>query len=293
MPILQTFDNQYSPAHIVAGSGSISLWERIAERLADSNPKKKDGISAYHLAAQEGNLEICRSIINNAVENKCPKDITGKTPLHKAVSKGHYEVCQLILENIEIKNPVDNNGLTPLDVAASFGYLEIYQLIEDMAEIKRVLESLGVKVYQPEPLKREGLTNKDQIPHVPLQPRDIFLTLGNTCYQQNTNGVYDYMKDFVHEDCLIDLFNEVYGPGGASFEGHELISGANSIKLGKHIIMPADGEEGFVHPDRPMFNHIIDKWKQQGYEIIQTDENLFPPEIVEIIFMINFVSLYS
>ena len=38
LPILQTFDNQYSPAHIVAGSGSISLWERIAERLADSNP---------------------------------------------------------------------------------------------------------------------------------------------------------------------------------------------------------------------------------------------------------------
>ena len=61
---------------------------------------------------------------------------------------------------------------------------------EDMAEFKRVLESLGVKVYQPEPLKREGLANKDEIPHVPLQPRDIFLTIGNTCYQQNTCLLY-------------------------------------------------------------------------------------------------------
>ena len=145
---------------------------------------------------------------------------------------------------------------------------------EDMGEFKRVLESLGVKVFQPAPLKREQVIDSDghTIPHVPLQPRDIFLTLGNTCYQQNTHGVYDYMKDIVHEDCLVDLFNKVYGPGGASFEGHELISGANSMKLGKHIIMPADGEEGFVHPDRPMFKHITDKWKQQGYEIIQTDE---------------------
>jgi len=143
---------------------------------------------------------------------------------------------------------------------------------EDLQEFKRVLEGLGVEVHQPEPLDRSILGNKQQIPHVPLQPRDVFLTLGNKCYQQNTHQVYDYMKDIVHEDCLVDLFNEVYGPGGASFEGHELISGANSVKLGKHIIMPADGEKGDVHPDRPMFDHIIDKWKQLGYEIIQTDE---------------------
>ena len=91
---------------------------------------------------------------------------------------------------------------------------------EDMAELKRILEGLGVQVSQPAPLKREQVMDGDgqKIPHVPLQPRDIFLTLGNTCYQQNTHGVYDYMKDIVHKDCLVDLFNEVYGPGGASFE---------------------------------------------------------------------------
>jgi len=143
---------------------------------------------------------------------------------------------------------------------------------EDMLEFKRVLERLGVYVYQPAQLKREGLSNKKQIPHVPLQPRDVFLTLGNSCYQQNTHQVYDYMKNIVHQDCLIDLFNEVYGPGGSSFEGHELISGANSVKLGKHILMPADSEHGFVRPDRPMLEHIINKWQQQGYEIIQTDD---------------------
>jgi hypothetical protein len=143
---------------------------------------------------------------------------------------------------------------------------------EDMLEFKRILESLGVDVYQPSPLNRDNLSNKEQIPHVPLQPRDVFLTLGNSCYQQNTHQVYDYMKNVVHEDCLIDLFNEVYGPGGSSFEGHELISGANCVKLGKHIIMPADGENGFVQPDRPMLEHIVSKWRELGYEIIQTDD---------------------
>ena len=49
---------------------------------------------------------------------------------------------------------------------------------EDMAEFKRVLETLGVKVYQPEPLQRQNLTDEKQIPQVPLQPRDVFLTLG-------------------------------------------------------------------------------------------------------------------
>ena len=45
---------------------------------------------------------------------------------------------------------------------------------EDMAEFKRILESLGVDVYQPKPLQRETLIDKDKIPHVPLQPRDVF-----------------------------------------------------------------------------------------------------------------------
>ena len=55
---------------------------------------------------------------------------------------------------------------------------------EDLIEFKRVLESVGVTVYQPKPLGRSILSNNEQIPHVPLQPRDVFLTLGNKCYQQ-------------------------------------------------------------------------------------------------------------
>ena len=82
--------------------------------------------SPMHIAAECGNLELCRYFIDR-IEDKNPKDFYGETPLHWAAEKGHYEVCKLILEKISDKNPKDVYGNTPLQIAAKHGNLKLCQ----------------------------------------------------------------------------------------------------------------------------------------------------------------------
>ena len=53
-----------------------------------------------HIAAYNGQSEICKYIIQN-VEDKNPKNHQGRTPLHNAAYKNQNVICELILQNIE------------------------------------------------------------------------------------------------------------------------------------------------------------------------------------------------
>ena len=112
-----------SPLEIVRGfSTTLKQFHQFSTKNAYCIVK----CSPLHLAAECGNLELCRYIID-AIEDKNPKDFSGETPLHWAAEKGHYEVCKLILEKIGDKNPKDVYGNTPLQIAAERGNLKLCQ----------------------------------------------------------------------------------------------------------------------------------------------------------------------
>merc|ERR1719295_2243921 len=67
-------------------------------------PCPTDTHTPLHDAAKNGQLEICRLIIEN-IEEKNPHDACGNTPLLCAVMEGHLEVCRLIIDHVEDKNP--------------------------------------------------------------------------------------------------------------------------------------------------------------------------------------------
>ena len=113
----------YSPLVIVR------RFSRTLKIFYESSSKNKNCMvkcSPLHIAAECGNLELCRYIIDR-IEDKNPKDFSGETPLHWAAEKGHYEVCKLILEKISDKNPKDVYGNTPLQIAAEHGNLKLCQ----------------------------------------------------------------------------------------------------------------------------------------------------------------------
>ena len=60
-----------------------------------------------------------------------PKDFFLSTALHKAARNGHLSVCQLIVENVDDKNPKNSSGRTPLDLATSKNHLGIKKLIQN------------------------------------------------------------------------------------------------------------------------------------------------------------------
>ena len=90
--------------------------------LQNKNPTDNEGTTPLHIAASEGNLELCRIIINN-VNDKNPADNEGHKSLHQAV----YNTSQLQI--CRDKNPANEDGVTPLHFAALYGLFETCKLI--------------------------------------------------------------------------------------------------------------------------------------------------------------------
>ena len=107
-------------------------------------------VTPLHLAAKNGNLSICKLIINHVLDKNptasnidLEVELTEQrigtrdqwTPLHLAAYNGHFSVCELIINNISRKNPKDDNGWTPLHSAAQNGHLLVCKLI--LSNIRR------------------------------------------------------------------------------------------------------------------------------------------------------------
>ena len=96
----------------------LIIYENLQKDL-DEN-----GYTPLHLAAENGNLEKCKLIVEH-VENKNPRTNMdmGWTPLHLAVRNGHFDVCKLIIERVKDKNPAIKDGWTPLHDAGGHSIL--------------------------------------------------------------------------------------------------------------------------------------------------------------------------
>ena len=114
---------------MIRNPNNFKFWDKKC------HPKDHKGVTLLHCAATNGNLQVYKLIIGNALD-KNPKDITKFTPLHLAAGLGYFEICQLIIENIHDKNPKDKFGKTPFHQAAHCGHLKICQLIIENVQDK-------------------------------------------------------------------------------------------------------------------------------------------------------------
>jgi hypothetical protein len=86
----------------------------------------------------EDNLKLCQYIIQN-ITIKNPEDDRGITPLHLAAEEGNYEVCNLIMNSVSNKednNQKDRYGRTPFHLAAE----KWFEADEEIAKIEADLE---------------------------------------------------------------------------------------------------------------------------------------------------------
>ena len=130
-------DFQWSPLHIVANKGNLELYEYISRKCGCINhvtATDTNGVTAIHMAAIAGHLEIVTFIIDN-LPNHDQSAANGLTPLHCAAIMGRFETCKFIINLLANKNPRDNEGFTPLHSAAETGHIRIYKLImEDLVD---------------------------------------------------------------------------------------------------------------------------------------------------------------
>ena len=97
--------------------GNLEMCKMIIEKADNKNPTLKyGGLTPLHIAPGSGYTDIFRLIFEN-VQDKNPPDSYGDTPLHLAARRYKVEICRLILAHVHDKQPLNNQGKTPLDKA--------------------------------------------------------------------------------------------------------------------------------------------------------------------------------
>ena len=136
-----------TPLHMAAMNGNLEVCKYISEN-SDNKYQVGDGNlneTPLNIAAANGHLQVVKILIESFVEKDQRNG--GWTPLHHAAgsnaSMDQLEVCRFIIEKIDIKNPANNNGLTPLHIAAEMGHFDLCKLIIANVSNKHPLDNNG------------------------------------------------------------------------------------------------------------------------------------------------------
>ena len=102
--------------------GDLSAVRSLLEGGTDPNAARGDGLTALHVAAEEGYLEIAQILIDAGAEVEAKTRIGDYTPLHLASGASgtvHASIVRMLLEAGADPGAVTtNSGVTPLHVAS-------------------------------------------------------------------------------------------------------------------------------------------------------------------------------
>ena len=91
----------------------------LLEDGADPNVAQGDGLTALHLAAQQGSLEIAQLLIGSGANVKAKSRIGDYTPLHLASGGAHTSVVRALIDaGADPAAMTSRTGVTPLHLAA-------------------------------------------------------------------------------------------------------------------------------------------------------------------------------
>ena len=115
--------------HDAANKGDLEKVKVLLNANPDLvNSKDRGGEVPLHWAIEKGNKEVVELLITCKADVNA-KNERGETPLHWAVHSGRTEMVELLLANKADVNAQDSNGWTPLYAAAFIGRKEIVELL--------------------------------------------------------------------------------------------------------------------------------------------------------------------
>ncbi|KAL3077634.1 hypothetical protein niasHS_013066 [Heterodera schachtii] len=148
--LFSTFCSNSAPGSSTADSpfwaAIVKEQTKVVEIMLDNgqNPNEhfmKHTISPLHFAAQKGNLELCKLLIEkDANVNQRTNDTRGLVPLHFACARGNLPIVKLLVEE----------GNADIEVANFYGDTAlIYALLENKKlDIAHYLVTRGVRIDQ-------------------------------------------------------------------------------------------------------------------------------------------------
>uniref|UniRef100_A0A8C1XFW4 Espin like b n=1 Tax=Cyprinus carpio TaxID=7962 RepID=A0A8C1XFW4_CYPCA len=119
-----------SVLHAAAHMGHYALVVWLASFTdLDLSCQDKDGATALHFAASEGHHRIVNRLL--LMGAKVLKDLWGGTPLHDAAENGELECCRVLLNNHISPLERDSDGFTAVDLAEYNGYHDCANFLHD------------------------------------------------------------------------------------------------------------------------------------------------------------------
>ncbi len=102
-----------------ARRGDVAAVRSALSDGADLNAAEGDGLTALHIAAEQGNSQIARLLIDARANVEAKTRLGEYTPLHLAAEGAHVSVVRVLLEaGADVRAITTNTGVTPLHLAA-------------------------------------------------------------------------------------------------------------------------------------------------------------------------------
>ena len=100
-------------------AGDAPTVESLLAGGADPNVAQGDGLTALHVAAEQGDAEITRLLVGAKANVEAKTRIGDYTPLHLASAGGHSSIVRSLLEaGADLHAVTTSTGVTPLHLAA-------------------------------------------------------------------------------------------------------------------------------------------------------------------------------
>ncbi|ODM89562.1 Ankyrin-3 [Orchesella cincta] len=126
---VDVFDTEgRSGLHLAAENGYQEICGILLEHKAFINAKSRVGLTALHYAAMKGFSKLCLFLIHEHGAAVDALTLKKQTPLHLAAENGQLEVCRLLMGLRASSDATDDKGQKPIHLAAQNNHANVIKL---------------------------------------------------------------------------------------------------------------------------------------------------------------------
>lgn len=127
---LKEYEDGFTPFLMAVAAGNKPLTEKILKMGANASARDKHGKNALHVALENGNLLLLKTLSKKLKLDVNEKDERGKNLFLRAISIGTSAAIQTVSKIKDIdKTAKDNDGNTALHIACDFDSRSIFDVV--------------------------------------------------------------------------------------------------------------------------------------------------------------------